>query len=174
MKNIDLTNVQEATDFENLTTGGYIARITVAEDVEDKEYLRMEYDIADGKFKGYYGDLFDRLNFWGGRMIRSYKEKALPFFKSFITAVENSNKGYKWDSDEQKLVGKLVGIVLAEEEYTGNDGTIKTRLYVATTRSVDAIKKGDFKVPEKKTLAPAAPSKVPAGFTEIDPDDIPF
>ena len=41
MKSIDLTNVQEATDFENLTTGGYIARITVAEDVEDKEYLRL-------------------------------------------------------------------------------------------------------------------------------------
>jgi hypothetical protein len=174
MKNIDLTNVQEAADFENLTPGGYIAKITVVEDVEAKEYLRIEYDIAEGKFKGYYGELFDRANFWGGRMIRSYKEKALPFLKAFITSVENSNKGYKWDSDEQKLVGKLVGIVLAEEEYTGNDGTTKTRLYVSTTRSIDEIKKGNFKIPEKKTLAPAPVSTAPAGFTEIDPDDIPF
>jgi len=174
MKNIDLTNVQEAADFENLTLGGYIAKITVAEDLEDKQYLRMEYDIAEGKFKGYYGDLFDRANFWGGKMIRSYKEKALPFFKAFITSVENSNKGYKWNSDEQKLVGKLVGIVLAEEEYTGNDGTVKTRLYVSSTRSVDEIKKGNFKIPDKKMLAPAAASNVPTGFTEIDSEDIPF
>lgn len=173
MRDIDLTNVQEATEFENLVPGGYIAKITVVHDMEEKEYLKIEYDIAEGKYKGYYGELFDRANFWGGNFIRSYKEKALSFFKAFTTSVEGSNNGFKWTSDETKLVGKFVGLVLGEEEYIGKEGTAKKRLYVSQTRSIDEIKKGNFKVPEPKILPK---SEVPSGFVEVTEDlsDLPF
>lgn len=169
MKNLNLVNVQEAQEFKNLIAGGYVAKITVVEDKTDKEYLRVEYDIAEGEFKGYFGELFDRANFWGGNFIKSYKEKALPFFKGFITAVENSNKNYVFDNDETKLVGKLVGIVLGVEEYTGNDGSVKTRLYVSDVRSIDKIKKGDYKIPQKKII------ERKDEFITIDTDeDLPF
>ena len=141
MRDLGLANVQEAQEFKRLTTGAYICKITAVEDVEDKEYLKVEYDVAEGEFKDYYKDLYEKKNFWGGKLIRSYKESAKPFFKSFIVAVENSNSGYKFDNDEKKLVGKLVGLVLGEEEYKKQDGTIGTRLYVTRTIQVNDVKK---------------------------------
>lgn len=152
MKAIDLSNVQEAQEFERVKPGGYVCVITNVEDFPDKEYLRIEYDIADGNLKDYYRTLYNNRGFWGASTIKSYKDSALPFFKGFITAVENSNSGYHWDNDESKLVGKKVGFILGEEEYEGRDGDVKTRLYVANIRSVQSILANDFKVPALKQL----------------------
>ena len=175
MKSIDWSNVEEAKDFERLQPGGYIAKITSVEDLPDKEYLRMEYDIADGDFAGYYQDLYRNRGFWGGSFIRSYKEKALSFFKAFKTAVENSNPGYQFNNDESTLKGTLIGLVLGEEEYKANDGSVKTRLYVDKTRSVKEIKSGNFEVPAKKLLP--ADQRPRADFSAVDidaSDDLPF
>ena len=51
------------------------------------------------------------------------------------------------------MVGKRIGVVLGEEEYNKNDGSIGTRLYVDKTISLDAYQKGDFQIPKKKLLA---------------------
>ena len=179
MKAINLNDVQEAQDFPSLPVGGYICGIVRAEDVPEKEYLRIEYDIADGKFKNFYRDQIQRNPdwHWGGTLIRSYKEKALPFFKAFVTSVERSNAGYKFNCDEKTLVRKLVGLVLAEEEYTKNNGDVGKRLYVASVHSVDAIKAGEFKVPELKKLPGSAAhvSSSTGDFQSLpDDDDLPF
>lgn len=67
--------------------------------------------------------------------VKSYKQKALRFFKGFKTAVEESNRNYTFKNDPQSLVGKFMGVVLGEEEYRANDGSVKTRLYVHEVRS---------------------------------------
>lgn len=152
MKNLNLDNVKAADEGKRVVAGGYVAGITAVEDVPSKEYLKVEMDIAEGEFKLYYSELYKSRGFWGLSTIRSYKQNALPFFKAFTTAVEESNPGYKFDNDENKLRGKIVGIILQEEEYKKNDGSIGTRLVVARFTSVDNIRKGDFKVPEKKLL----------------------
>ena len=92
MKKIDWNNVEEAKD-GRLPAGGYICGITSVEDVANSEYLRFEYDIAEGEYKNYYRELSEHLNFWGGSFIKSYKEKALGFFKKMIVAFEKSNPG---------------------------------------------------------------------------------
>ncbi len=89
-----------------------------------------------------------------------------------------------FNNDPQSLVGKYVGVVLGEEEYRAKDGTIKTRLYVAETRSGKSIRDGDFKIPELKKLSPnvaaptyAAPGAAPVSdFALLDDDDamLPF
>lgn len=79
----DLTNVQAAGEYTKLQPGGYICQITKVEDFSEKEYLKIEYDIADGEFKKYFKELSEKFNFWGGNFIRSYKDSALPFFKAF-------------------------------------------------------------------------------------------
>jgi hypothetical protein len=177
MKNLNLENVEEAKEYQRLVAGGYICKITKVEDTPDKEYLKIEYDIEQGEFKDYFKNLFAAKNFWGGRFIRSYKESALSFFKSFTTSVENSNNGYKFDNDETKLVGKLVGLVLGEEEYNANDGSVKNRLYVKETRSVDSIKKGDFAIPDIKYLVNKPQQAATGdGFVNADTDleELPF
>ena len=154
IKNID--SVQEAGDSKRLPAGGYICKYTNVEDMADKEYLYMEYDIAEGEYKGYYKELEERLDFWGGKCFRSYKEKALPMFKRMCSAVTKSNKGFIFDgnkhADESTLIGKKVGMILGEEEYIGNDGSVKTRLYVVREIPVEDIKAEKFKIPPIKKL----------------------
>ena len=190
MKKLNLTNVQEAgSGSENrLPAGGYVCGIVMVEDVPDKQYLRVSYDIAEGDNAHYYRDRASAHPDWGwgANLYKSYKEKALPMFKRFCSAVTKSNPGYVFDGDTncdgRTLGGKLVGLVLGEEEYLGNDGTIRTRLYVVTEKPIEDIRNGDFKVPEKKVLkterAPYTTTAVPVatqGFTtNTDPAEMPF
>lgn len=176
MKNINWEEVKEISQFP--IPGGYAAKITRVEDREDKEYLWIEWDFADGQFKGYNKETYDKLGFWGFPIIRSYKESALSFFKAFKTSVENSNPGYTFKNDPQSLVGKYVGVVLGEEEYQAKDGSIKKRLYVAEIHSGEKIRNGDFKIPELKRLPGHETSSSVQNnndFVETDDDDdLPF
>lgn len=181
MKALDLSNVTEAGSSNSLKAGGYVCKYTNVEDVADKEYLYMEFDIAEGEYKDYYDKLELQHGFWGGRCYRSYKEKALPMFKRMCSAVTKSNPGYIFDggaqnADEKSLVGKLVGIVFGEEEYEKNNGDIGTRLYVHYECPVEDIRKGNFKTPTKKLLN--KPTKVDtASFMSIPEgagEEIPF
>ena len=156
MRSIDWNSVEERQegDFPSPAPGGYIATICTVEDREDKEYLEIWWDFVDGIFKGANGDTFQRAGFWPTKLFKSYKEKAWPFFKAFKTAVEESNHGYQFSCDDVKgLINKKVGVVLGEEEYEKNDGSIGKRLYVYQTRSVESIRKGDYKIPELKYLS---------------------
>lgn len=154
MKNVNWDNVQD--EVRRPVPGGYAAKITRVEDCEDKEYLRVEWEFAEGEFKGANQETFDAFGFWPMTMFCSYKEKALRFFKAFKTAVEESNRNYVFRNDPQSLVGKFVGVVLGEEEYLTSDGKVKTRLYVAEKKAGKAIRDGDFTVPELKKLAAAS------------------
>ena len=174
MKNINWATVEEPQEFKKVTPGGYICKIVDVEDIEEKEYLKINYDIALGEFKDYYKELHESKGFWAGNYIRSYKDTAIKFFKGFLTAIEGSNQGFKADAfngDINTLKGKLIGLVLAEEEYVHKEtGEIRTRLYVAQNRSIESIKTGDFKVPEKKCV-----SVEQAGFVSASNDEqLPF
>jgi hypothetical protein len=176
MRKLGLENVKEAEDFKRLVEGAYVCKITSVEDAADKEYLKVEYDIAEGEFKNYYSDLFESRKFWGGRLIRSYKESALRFFKSFVTAVENSNKGFEFDEDKlNELKGKLIGLVLGEEEYVKADQNMAVRLYVSQTRSVDEVRKGGIVPPVRKELKPTvADKKAFEALAMTADDELPF
>ena len=152
MRNIDWKKVEEPQEYKRMVSGGYICKITTVTDVPDKEYLKIEYDIASGDFKDYYKDLNEAKKFWGGNFIRSYSEKAESFFRGFLTALENSNPGFIFDNDITKFVGKNIGLVLGEEEYIKKDETLSTRLYVYQVRSIIRIKENDFVVPKFKKL----------------------
>lgn len=148
------TNWREAEANENkrLEAGGYVCRIEDVQDNPNKEYLYIEFDIEEGEFKNYYKQLSASFGFWGGKFYRSYKSKALGMFKTFILAVEGSNAEYTFDDNETSLIGKLIGLVLQEEEYIGNDGNLKTRLVVNKVKTADDIRNGKFRVPDKKCL----------------------
>ena len=168
--------IQESGSFEKLPVGGYIIKILAVDDVPEKEYLKIFFDINDGEKKGFFQKAFKEdtraEKKWpnAGSCIRSYKEKALPMFKGFTNAIENSNKGYKWNFDEKSLVNKVVGVVIGEEQYLNQKGQVRTRTYVSAVRSVDTIKKGDFTVPELKKLdATKVSSSQPKQDDFVDP-----
>lgn len=140
-------------DYLNPVPGAYIAVIHGVEDKEDKEYLEIQWDFAEGEYAGNNQETYARAGFWPTLLRRSYKKKAEGFFKAFYTNVERSNMGYVFDPRNLNgLVGKYFGVVLGEEEYRKKNGEISTRLYVAQVKSISAIHDGDFKVPELKRL----------------------
>lgn len=134
--------------------GGYIAKITHVEDIQEKKYLRIEWDYAEGDLAGTHRECYDNFGFWPAPLFRSYKEKAAGMFKAFIEAVANSNQGFEWNWDEKRLVGKWLGVVTREEEYTSNSGELKTRIIVDRVLPVAAIMNGDYTVlPTKRREA---------------------
>ncbi len=168
MIKIDWNNIDAVENFKRLEAGGYICGITSVEDVPEKEYLKLEFDVIDGELKGYYRDLYERKGFWGGNFIRSYKENARGFFKKFLNAVEASNPNYKFDCNEKTLRGKSVGLVLGYEEYVSNSGEVKERIYVSDILPISDINSRNFVVPKLKKLVAPSPS---APFEMIEDDD---
>ncbi|MBP2663525.1 MAG: hypothetical protein H6Q71_1473 [Firmicutes bacterium] len=176
MKHINWNEVEEVSmDYKKLVAGGYVCIITNVEDVPKKEYLKIEYDIAKGEFENHFQKLFEAKEFWGGKFIKSYKDgKAQSFFKAFLTALNRSNGGFIYNNDEKALVGKLVGLVLAEEEYIKNDQTIGTRLFVHSIRSIEQINAGEFNIPEIKRIEPQSNTQNPFGGQVLPNEDIPW
>ncbi len=159
MRSLNLQNVEAKTgggSYPDVTPGGYICRIVNVTDVPDREYLMIDLDIAAGEFQNYYRDLAARVNFWGCTQYWSYKEANLPYFKGNITAVEESNSGYRFsDQSEQDLRGKLVGAVFGEEEYRTNSGEIKCRVRPRFVCSAQRIMDKDFNIPKRKLYDPS-------------------
>ncbi len=144
-----------AGEFQPLPPGGYVCRISKAELGETqsgKPKLVIEVDIEEGAYKGYFRKQFDndtRQNKkWGAKIDQLIDNpSSLPFFKGLITAIENSNAGYKFfngnAADEKSLVGKLVGCVFGREQYVKQDGSgtaFATKIF--QVRSIEVIRKG--------------------------------
>ncbi len=168
------------TEFQRLPAGGYVCRIIVATDHPDEEkpYLDIVYDIAEGEHAGYYSDDWGKVNIWAHSTRWYYTKAALGVFKGNLRSVDESN-GTSFEVsaqtgiDERKLAGCLVGMIIGEEEYAGNDGSTKTRLRVRSVRPASVIREGRFKAPELKKLEVADPI-VPSKPENFDGDDLPF
>ena len=185
----------EDTSFEKLPAGGYVVMLTSVVDKPAKEYLEVTYDICEGEHAGYYSDDFGQRNLWAHQMRRSYKETARGMFKKFLSTLEKSNPAFtvaEWQrtSDERRLEGLIIGVVLQYEDYTNNRGEDKERLQVVGLYTPDEIRAGDFKLPDRRDtrkggVAPASPAPAPAPAVQpgmaskpfpanVQSDDLPF
>lgn len=169
----------EKMNFEQPTAGGYIFRIVAAEDVEEKEYVKLLLDISEGKFAG-RGLAYENStgNPWQYYVLyRSYRDSAKNYFRAFLDDLEESNnnftvKGFKNKAEEFR--GLTVGGILREEEYLGTDKDTgayvkKTRLRIHTTCSADAIRKGAYRVPNLKPLSDEDKQKLESGASDYTP-----
>lgn len=146
------TDAQDSTDFAQLPSGGYVCIIQEVADHsnEEKPYLEIVYDIADGEYVGFYSDDWGR-NHPQAHSVRQYcTEASMGVFKGFINAVNESNNA---DFDpavgfnEQNMRGLLIGLVIGKEWYNADDGTDKWFMKVFNVKSVKAIQEGKFKEP---------------------------
>ena len=169
-------SIVESTSFKRLAPNGYIVKILKIEDHPDKEYLKIYFDIVKGDDKGYFKKQYDgdtrKERKWpnAGTFIRSYKDSAASMFKGFINAIEKSNKGYQWNFDEKTLVNKVVGLIIADEQYQNQKGQVRVRNYVAAVRSVETIEKGEYEIPALKELTTTKITTAPANDPIPDAD----
>lgn len=137
------------SDFVRLNAGGYVGVIKNAEEYTSEttgnKSLKVECDICEGNFKDYFQKSYDNNNNsdkkWDNNSTRylGLGESSLPFLKGFITAVENSNAGYKWNWDDKTLIGKKVGLVYQYEEYEKQDGDKGIKSKLNQFRSIDKL-----------------------------------
>ena len=178
MKKIDnFDKIQEnGGSFKRIPDGAYIVGIKKVTDNPEKQYLRLELDVCKGEYKNWYQKLYDadkrETKYWprDGVLVRSYSDKALPFFKGFITSVTKSNKNFNWEWDEQKLVNKVFGVVIGTEEYERQNGGIGKRPYIASVHSVETIEKGEYEIPALKELTTTKTTTAPANDPITDAD----
>ena len=153
MKAIDNWENVEAKgmeDFKSLPIGAYECIIRKAEvyknPTTEKESFRVQVDIASGEYKGYFQQRYDNNTrsdkTWDNNSTRylAFQGDNVSYFKGFITCVENSNAGYKWDWDETKLTGKKICGVYQYEEYERQDGTKGVKVRLSKFRSLDKMK----------------------------------
>ena len=159
----DETEAKEFGEFENLELGGH--EIVILDAREHKSEfsgnisLKISVDISgNDKQKGFFKKQYDENTSadkkWptGAVKYRSLKDEQLSYLKGFITSLEKSNPGFKFNKKgtwEQLKNLKLAG-QFGLEEYKKQDGTIGTATKLVQFRSLDKLK--DIKIPKVKKL----------------------
>lgn len=190
-------DVQVSEGFTKLPAGGYKCFIKQAKFETWKngngQSLVLLIDIKEGEYKDYFKKNFEEQTKdkkWRGihRVgipTNSSSEGMKKAFKSFVTVLENSNKGFtfpwgKTDEETCKLLkDKLIGLVFGEEEYRKQDGSVGVSVKPFWPRSYDKVLEAD--VPERKKLeGGSSASSSGSGWTPNVPptddseDDLPF
>lgn len=175
--------------FEQLPAGVYRCKICQVRDDPEKEYLYVEYDIAEGDHAGYFERLSNRAGFWGGKIFLSYKDKAESLFKRALKAINATNGSYLFNpfsdgknADEKTLIGKTFWVVLHEEEYEKSDGTTGSRMTASATAFLNEsqAKEGKFnkklldKVAARKSTATSPSGTDVPDFLDSSSVDNPF
>ena len=153
IENWETVEAKGMEDFKALPIGAYECIIRKAEVYTNsktgKESFKVEVDIANGEYKGYFQKRFDNNNnstkTWDNNSTRylAFEGDNTAYFKGFITCVENSNPGYIWDWDETKLTGKRVCGVYQYEEYEKQDGSHAVKVRLSKFRSLDKMKESN-------------------------------
>ena len=102
-------------------------------------------DIAKGEYKDYFKKRYDSNTAidrkWDNNATKylAFEGENTSFFKGFITTVENSNVGYKWNWDETTLRDKKIVGVFQYEQYEKQDGTKALKVRLTKFRSLDKL-----------------------------------
>lgn len=150
IKDFDKVEAKGMDDFKGLPIGAYEcvikdARLNHNEET-GKNTLKISIDIASGEYKDYFLKAYEtdtRIDRkWNNNAIRyiAYEGDNVAFFKGFLTVIENSNIGYKWNWEESTLKGKKVCGVFQYEEYEKQDGTRGIKVRLSKFRSLDKMK----------------------------------
>lgn len=160
-KKWESTEAVEYGEYESLKLGGHRCIIRNASVYTNKttgtESLRVQVDIDQpdeqaGFFKRQFDNNTRPDRVWPAAATKyfSLKEEHLGLLKGFITAVENSNPGFKFNMEEETLKGKKIAGVFGMEEYVRQDGTTAVATKLTQIRSIDKL--DQIKVPKVKKI----------------------
>ena len=193
IKKFDIDKTKEYGDFQMLPRGGYVCVIMgakVEERADGSQVIVLALDVCEGEYAAYFQQSFNNqtgsnkvwpCRYWlnvpkddGSEHDEWDKRK----FKTFTTSLEKSNEGYKFDWDETKFSGKIIGGLFNYREFETSSGTVGEAPNLAQFRSADAVRSGDYKIPKDKKLpAPASVSPIQSAsadsFAALEVD-IPF
>ena len=149
IENWDNIEAKGMDDFKALPIGAYECKIINAvenhNEQSGKTTLKVMVDIAKGEYKDYFKKRYDSNTAidrkWDNNATKylAFEGENTSFFKGFITTVENSNVGYKWNWDETTLRDKKIVGVFQYEQYEKQDGTKGIKVRLTKFRSLDKL-----------------------------------
>lgn len=149
IKDFDKIEAKGMDDFKALPIGAYECKIINAvenrNDQSGKTTLKVMIDIANGEFKDYFKKRYDSNTAidrkWDNNATKylSFEGENTSYFKGFITCVENSNVGYKWNWEESTLRDKKIVGVFQYEQYKKQDGSKGIKVRLTKFRSLDKL-----------------------------------
>lgn len=195
-----ISNYEHVRGYENsasqLPVGGYVLKITGVRYETgtngNSDRIVVAFDVAEGEYAGFFKKRFDSdqnedkkwkgtTNLYVPKEDGSEQDEwTMRKFKTFTNALEDSNSGYKWDWEESKWKGLLIGGVFGEV-HTLIDGRQAQFTTFKSSCSVENIHKGEFKIPKVQykngasanpvNLSPSAANEdfmqIPDGAEEI-------
>lgn len=138
---------QDGRPFEQLQL-----RIDIAEPDEQAGFYNKKFqedakeDALNAKWKGFYNLTVPEDN---------SEEFIKNNFKTLTTSIEKSNPGYKWNWEENTLVGKIFCGVFGLEEFVnleGNTITFTRCRFVRSTENMDKISIPKVRLADKTTM----------------------
>jgi hypothetical protein len=186
----DTTQAQTG-GFTQLPPGAYNCVIKSAYEIQaqsGKNMIQLQLDIADGEFAGYFKNQYESARKlypdtkWRATYNQLTEGDSLGYFKGLIQDIQDSNPGYIFDFNEEKLSGKKIGGVFGREQYKNQFGEVKfaTKCFYC----VAASKVKDMPPPKDKLLDPAKTNGNGNGYNDAHAngivedinvsDDLPF
>ena len=183
---------KQPSQFDVLPAGGYIAKIIDVDDREWKGHSEPAHlilmDIAEGEHMAIYqknnqnSDKDRWLTYWFAEPNKNSPEWLLSKVGGIQTSLAESNDKVNL-ANPHSWKGKLVGVVVGDEEVESSSGTVFIRPYVSYICSTERIRKGlnqpgGYKIPKMKrldvpTVPPLTSADIPDSFSAAE-DDIPF
>lgn len=197
---------KEATTYEAIPVGAYVGKVidatveTVNGQSGNYDRLTLKLDVTEGDYAGYYSKLFESQS--GGQFQAKYKgiirytipQQGSQYEQGQLKALEHlawclmdSNKGFTWDGDENKIKGLAIGFSVRERDWLmEQNGELRfgTSTEIGRVESVNKIKSGEVKPMKKRELRDAEKKKladynasiasVMQNAQTVDEDDLPF
>jgi hypothetical protein len=189
----DYNKVKAYSDFPTLPKGGYILKImgVSVQTNSNGKYLQIGCDIAEGEYKDFFTEQYKNdqrsEKKWGCNFLLSIpkddgSEKdswTKNNFAKWPNALEESNEGYKWDWDETKWKGKMIGIVFGETGTVieGKEVVYTEPRYPVSVEAVRTGKAGEAKFKAKNGYGEQAQTSGSSDFMSIPDgleDELPF
>ena len=186
----DYETTKPYTDNGKLPVGGYVLKVKnvkIEKRQNMSDQLVLFFDIEEGEYQDFFSENYKAQTQEDKKWKGTYRlwcpsddgtdkdEWSKRRFKTVMNAFEASNPGFKWEWDEKKLNGKLIGGIFNQKEYdfNGHSGFF-TQCHSLT--DVDTIRSGKFKVPADTLLKKeVSPADIDDGFMKIpDSDDAEF
>lgn len=172
---------KKSSDFVTLPpVGAYVGEIqgvkTERSYDNTHDVIVLMVEITEGEYANQYHKVFeDQNNRWGNVKYKGTYRLTPPIegdepwkkknFEEALWCVEQSNPGYHWDWDENKLKGKAIGLNVRKNIYTGKDGKQKEQTEIGRLETIEDVKAGKCRVLNDRVSAGSAPAEEPTNVT---------
>ena len=182
----DYEKTQAYGDYQQLPKGAYVLKVLGVDLNENSvgQYITLHCDVNEGEFKDFFTKDYKaqqsedkkwHCNFFINVPNDDGSEKdgwTKRRFKTIMEAFEESNEGYHFDWDEQKLKGKTIGGLFNIREYEKKDGSVGSATNLAQLCKVSSVRNETYRIPDDKRLQrKPAPATDEDGFMKI-PDGV--